>query len=174
MATPIKEQRINEIKDKVQKAKAIFLFQYHGLNVQDMQDLRSKVRKEDGEIKVFKNTLVKKALEGMPLKEVLEENLEGPIACVFSYKDAVLTAKTLVEFTKEDNPLNIKTGILGLKKIVLNEIKQLAKLPSRKILLAQLLSTMNAPLTSLVTVLSAVPRDFVYALKAIEDKKGKV
>lgn len=173
MAAAIKEQRVNEIKEKIQKSKALFLFQYHGLNVQELQELRSKVRKEKGEIKIFKNTLVRKALEGFPLKDLLHEDFKGPIACAFSYGDVVLTAKTLVGFTKDENPLQIKTGVLSSKKISLGEIKQLAKLPPKEILIALLVGTIAAPLRALVTVLLGSARDFVYVLKAIEDKKAK-
>ncbi|OGP02308.1 MAG: 50S ribosomal protein L10 [Deltaproteobacteria bacterium GWA2_38_16] len=168
-----KEQIVQEIKKKVSESKAVFLFEYHGLNVQDMTTLRTDLRRKNGELKVFKNTLVKKALQETPLKDLLEKDFKGPIACAFGYSDEVTVAKTLVDFKKEDASLNIKSAVLGSQKISLNEIKQLSKLPSKEIMLGQLLATVAAPVRGLVTVLSAVTRDFVYVLKAIEDKKGK-
>ncbi len=160
-----KETVVQEIQEKLSGSKGYFLFEYHGLNVADVTGLRRKLRERGGELKVYKNTLLKKALKGV------EADLKGPLACAFAYTDVVPTAKTLVEFEKEEKPLTIKTGVLGDKVISLNEIKQLAKLPSRDVLLAQWVGAFSAPIRAWVNVLSAVPRNFVYALKAIEQSK---
>lgn len=168
-----KEKTVQDIQDKFKKSQAVFLFEYHGLNVADMTGLRMKLREGQGELKVLKNTLVKKALEGSPLKETVASDFKGPIACAFSYADAVATAKVLVGFKKEDQSLHFKSGVLNERKIQIQEIKALAKLPSREVLLAHLLGTLVAPISSFVIVLAAVPRKFLYALKAIEEKKEK-
>ncbi|MBI3019114.1 MAG: 50S ribosomal protein L10 [Deltaproteobacteria bacterium] len=168
-----KEKAVQDIQEKFKKAQAVFLFEYHGLNVTDMTGLRMKLREGQGELKVLKNTLVKKALEGSPLKETVASDFKGPIACAFSYADAVSTAKVLVDFKKEDQSLNFKSGVLKEKKIQVQEIKALAKLPSREVLLAHLVGTLAAPISSFVNVLAAVPRKFLYALRAVEEKKGK-
>lgn len=168
-----KEKAVQDIQEKFKKAQAIFLFEYHGLNVADMTGLRMKLREGQGELKVLKNTLVKKALGGSPLKEMIAVDFKGPIACAFGYSDAVATAKVLVDFKKEDQSLNFKSGVLKEKKIQVQEIKALAKLPSREVLLAHLVGTLAAPISSFVRVLAAVPRKFLYALRAIEEKKGK-
>ena len=168
-----KEKEVQTIQEKFKKAQAVFLFEYHGLNVADMTGLRMKLREGEGELKVLKNTLVKKALEGSPLKETVGSDFKGPMACAFSYSDIVATAKVLVDFKKEDQSLKFKSGILKERKIEIQEIKALAKLPSREVLLAQLVGTLAAPISSFVSVLAAVPRKFLYALKAIEEKKGK-
>lgn len=168
-----KEKAVQDIQEKFKKAQAVFLFEYHGLNVADMTGLRMKLREGQGELKVLKNTLVKKALEGSPLKEMIAVDFKGPIACAFGYSDAVATAKVLVDFKKEDQSLNFKSGVLKEQKIQVQEIKALAKLPSREVLLAHLVGTLAAPISSFVSVLAAVPRKFLYALRAIEEKKGK-
>ncbi len=168
-----KEKAVQTIQEKFKKAQAVFLFEYHGLNVADMTGLRMKLREGQGELKVLKNTLVKKALEGSPLKETVATDFKGPIACAFSYSDIVNTAKVLVDFKKEDQSLKFRSGILNERKLQVQEIKALAKLPSREVLLAHLVGTLAAPISSFVNVLAAVPRKFLYALKAIEEKKGK-
>ena len=168
-----KEKAVQDIQEKFKKAQAVFLFEYHGLNVADMTGLRMKLREGQAELKVLKNTLVKKALEGSPLKEAISSDFKGPIACAFSYSDAVSTAKVLADFKKEDQSLNFKSGVLKERRIQVQEIKALAKLPSREVLLAHLVGTLAAPISSFVRVLAAVPRKFLYALKAVEEKKGK-
>lgn len=173
MARIEKEKAVQNIQEKFKKAEAVFLFEYHGLNVSDMTGLRMKLQNTQGELKVLKNTLVKKALEGSPLKEAIALDFKGPIACAFSYADAVATAKVLVDFKKEDQSLNLKSGVLKERKVQVQEIKALAKLPSREVLLAHLLGTLVAPISSFVSVLAAVPRKFLYVLKAVEEKKGK-
>ncbi len=173
MPRPEKIETVNSIRTKIEKSKGLFLFEYHGLNVEDLSGLRRKVREEKGEIKVLKNSLVKKAISDTPLNSVLSNDFKGPIACAFGYEDVVAVAKVLVEFTKDDVPLKLRLGLLGDKKLSLSEVKQLAKLPSRIQLLSLLVGTLAAPLRGLVTVLSAVPRDLVYVVKAIEDKKNK-
>ena len=166
-----KEKIVKDIKEKFQSSKGLFLFEYHGLNVSDMTGLRRKFQQEGAEIKVYKNTLVKKALKDTVDTEFLK-TFRGPIACAFGYNDVIPTTKILTEFEKNEKPLNIKSGVLGVQRLSLQEIKQLAKLPSKDLLIAQLVGTFAAPLRALVTVLSAVPRDFVYVLKAIEQKKA--
>ena len=168
-----KQKTVEDIQERFKKAQAVFLFEYHGLTVSDMTGLRMKLREGQGELKVLKNTLVKKALEGSPLKEALAAEFKGPVACAFSYSDVVNTAKILVDFKKEDQFLKFKSGVLKEKKIESQEIKALAKLPSREVLLAHLLGTLAAPISSFVSVLAAVPRKFLYVLKAVEEKKGK-
>ena len=168
-----KEQSVKEIQDKLLKTKGLFLFEYHGLSVEDLTGLRRQLKKGGGELKVYKNTLIRKALQGTTYEESLSKDFKGPIACAFGYEDVVPPAKTLVEFEKEEKKLNIRAGVLKDKKLSTPQILQLAKLPSREVLLGQLVGVLAAPMRAFVTVLSAVPRDFVYALKAIEQKKAK-
>lgn len=166
-----KEQMVQDIKKKIQMSKGIFLFQYHGLSVEDITGLRRKIRQGGGELKIFKNTLVRLALKGTPVEKLLMEELKGPIAYTFSYEDVVSTAKALVEFEKEEKSLELNVAVLNDKKLSFNKIKQLAKLPPREVLLSQLMGTLVAPISALIRVLSAVPRDLIYVLKAIEQKK---
>ncbi|OGQ18266.1 MAG: 50S ribosomal protein L10 [Deltaproteobacteria bacterium RIFCSPHIGHO2_02_FULL_40_11] len=169
-----KAKIIDDIREKINRSRGLIFFEYHGLNVEEVNTLRSKVREGNGEFKVYKNTLLKRALEGHPLKDELAGDLKGPMACVFSYGDIVPSAKVLSKFqNRKEEDLKLKSGVLISKKISSDEIKQIAKLPGREELLAKLVGTLAAPLQAFVTVLSAVPRDFVYALKAIQTKKEK-
>ena len=167
-----KKEIIQDIKSKLKLSKGLFLFEYHGLNVSDMTTLRRKFQTEKSELKIYKNTLLKKALQDSEVDKNFLSEFKGPIACVFGYGDIVPAAKVLTDFEKEEQFLKIKSGLLGIQKLSFNEIKQLAKLPSKDVLVAQLVGTFAAPLKALVTVLSAVPRDFVYVLKAMEQKKS--
>ena len=120
-----KEASVLDIQEKIGKSKGCFLFEYHGLKAEDINGLRRQLKKDKGELKVFKNTLVRLALKGSESEKLLVEEFEGPMACAFSYQDVVATAKTLVEFEKDEKSLNIKTAILDHKKLASNEIKKL-------------------------------------------------
>ena len=168
-----KEKVISQIKEKINLSQGFFIFEYHGLTVEDITGLRRKLKAGGGELKVFKNTLVKKALIGTETEKVIGTDFKGPLACAFGYKDVVAAAKVLIEFEKNEESLKLKAGVLKDKKLLLNDIKQLAKLPSREVLLGKLVGSLASPLRGWVNVLSAVPRNFVFVLKAIEQKKGK-
>src|SRR3989344_1732647 len=112
-----KEASVLDFQEKIEKSTGCFVFEYHGLKSEDINGLRRQFKKEKGELKVFKNTLVRRALKGSELEKLLVEEFKGPVACVFGYRDAVTTAKALVEFEKDEKPLNIKMGILDHKRL---------------------------------------------------------
>jgi large subunit ribosomal protein L10 len=172
-AQKLKQKIVQEIEQKVDKSKGVLFFEYHGLKVDEINTLREKISEGEGEVKVYKNTLFKKALEKAEYKDDVVGELTGPIACAFSYADITPIAKAIVGFKKEnEESLPLKVGVLLNKKISAAEIKEISKLPAREVLLAKLVGTLAAPVQAFVSVLSAVPRDFVYALGAIKDKKG--
>lgn len=166
-----KERIVSEFQDKMKRAQGFLAFEYHGLTVADMTRLRRDVREKGGELKIFKNKLIKKALAGTAVENVLSGDFRGPLASVFGLKDIAAAAKVLVDFQKEEIPLKIRIGVLDNRKISINEIKELAKLPSREILLAKCVGTLTAPLQAFLNVLTAVPREFIYVLKAVERQK---
>jgi len=102
----------------------------------------------------------------------LDGDLNGPTSIAFSYEDPVLAAKLLSEFAKENKALQIKAGVLNNSAISKEQVMSLANLPSREVLLAQLLSVLNMPVTNLANVLSAPTRNLVYALEAVRKQKA--
>ena len=168
----MKEQTLNakvavveEIKDKFSRAQSVIVIDYRGLTVEEVTALRNKMREAGVEYKVLKNTMMSRALHELGIND-LDAILEGPSAVAFGYDDAVAPAKILVEGAKKNNKIEIKGMDMA-------QIKYLAELPSKEVLIAKLLGSMNAPVTNFVGVLAAVPRSFVCALNAIKEKKEK-
>ncbi len=165
-----KEALVEDLNKKFQSAVAVTLVNFPGLTVSEVNELRSKLREVQGEMKVAKNTLLRLAVKGTD-GEALLDHFNGPNAAVFAYEDPVSVAKVLVEFAKDHEALKLRTGILNGKIVDASSLEALSKLPSREVLLGQLLSVLVATPTNLVQVLAAVPRKLLYALKAIEEQK---
>lgn len=166
-----KQQVVAEMHDKLQRAKAVFLADFRGLNVGKVSELRNELRKAEVEYKVVKNTLLELAIRETD-KQALSEHFAGPTAVALSYTNPVAAAKVLSRFDKDQLvPFKLKGGVLSGKAITPADIQALADLPSREVLLAKMLGSMNAPVTNFVCVLAAVPGSFVRALDAIRAKK---
>lgn len=165
-----KEELVGELHDKFSNAEATFVMEYSGITVTSMTKLRGELREASVDFKVVRNTLAKRALDGTKI-ESIKDQFVGPVAVAFTTGDAALAAKTLTVFAKDEPALKFKLGTLGEKILELDEIKNLATLPSRDELLGKLVGTLNGVPTSLVGVLSAVPRQLVYTLRAIEGTK---
>lgn len=167
-----KQQLVTELHDKLKKAKAVFLADFRGMTVETATELRNELRKAAVEYKVVKNTLLEIASRETD-KEALSSQYAGPTAIAISYDDPVAAAKVLSRFAREQqNVFKLKGGVLTGKVITTPEIQALADLPSREVLIAKLLGTMNAPVSNFVGVLAAVPGSFVRALNAIKEKKA--
>lgn len=132
--------------------------------------MRRKLRDVDVEYKVVKNTLLVRASEDTDAA-LIKESFKGPSAVALSYDDPVAPAKVLSDFAKENEKLEIKIGVMEGKILDISAIKALSSLPSREVLLAQVLSAMNGVPTALVGVLSALPRQLLNVLQAIKDQK---
>jgi large subunit ribosomal protein L10 len=166
-----KEQVVAELAQKLASAKASFLADYRGLNVEKVNNLRGELRGVTVEYLVAKNTLLKLAAKGTAA-ECLNDHLVGPTAIAIVMGDPVAPAKVLTTFAKANPKFEIKAGVLDGKLLTIADIKALSELPSREVLLAKLLGSMNAPVTNFVGVLAAVPRSLVQVLAAIQDKKA--
>ncbi|MDD2400798.1 MAG: 50S ribosomal protein L10 [Clostridia bacterium] len=168
-----KKQVVESIKDKFTKAQSVVMMEYRGLNVGEITELRSKMKKAGNEMKVFKNTLVERAADDCGIMG-LNKYLNGPIAWGFSLQDPISAPKVVSEFAKTHKKLIIKGGILEKKAIEEDGVRALAELPSREVLLAQVLAGMQAPLTGMANVLQGPIRKFVYAIEALRKEKEQV
>lgn len=165
-----KVAEVAELSDKFAKAKIAIVADYKGLTVPVLQELRHNLRRNDAEFRVAKNTLLIRAVEETDFKG-LQEHFIGTTAVAVSYGDPVTPAKVISDFCKDHPELKIRTGLLDGKLLSTDDITALSKLPSKEVLLSQMLSVMNAVPTGLVQVLSGVPRTFLYALQAIKEQK---
>lgn len=165
-----KKELVERLAKEVSESEISILIDYKGLDVLKMTDLRSQLRNEGVRIEVVKNSLMKRAAEGTDAA-LMEDFYKGPNAIVLSKDDPVAPARILVDFSKSNEKLEIKAGTFSGKLLNLEEIKQLATMPSKQELLGKLVYTLNAVPTSFVNVLSGVPRSFVNVLNAIKDQK---
>ena len=165
-----KKQVVESLHEKFSRSKIVILTDYKGLDVEHINELRRKLRDAEVEYKVVKNTLIIRASEDTDAA-LIKDYFKGPSALAFSYNDPVAPAKVLTEFAKENEKLEIKIGVMSGKAISLAEIKALSALPSREVLLGQVLSTMNGVSTSLVRALSDVPIRLLNVLQAVKDQK---
>jgi len=165
-----KVKAVEEIKDKFGRCRTAILTDYRGLNVAEITELRRKLKEQHIEYKVVKNTLTKIALKDFDYN--LDEFLEGPTAIAFSYDDPVAPAKVLTDFAKTHKQLEIKAGVVEGKVADKVLIGELAKMPPREQLLANVVGALQSPLYGIVGVLQGTIRDFVYTLQAIQDKKA--
>lgn len=159
-----------DLQGRLKKSTIVILTDYKGLDVSAMNDLRTKLRKANAEYQVAKNSLLVRASEGNDVA-LIKDQFKGPSAIALSYDDPVGPAKVITDFVKENAKLEVKVGVLNGKVIDVAGIKALSSLPSKEVLLAQVLSAMNAVPTSLVTALSDVPRRLVNVLQAVRDQK---
>ena len=170
MKLEAKQQITEDLHDRFARSAIIVLTDYKGLDVTSINDLRRKLRESNIEYQVVKNTLLVRAAEDTEVA-LIKDHFKGPSAVAISYDDPVAPAKVLTQFAKDNNKLEIKVGVLNGKVLDLQAIKALATLPSKEVMLAQLLSTINAVPTSFVRVLAEVPRSLLNVLTAIKDQK---
>lgn len=166
-----KEQVVAEFSAKLKKAQAAFLTNYRGLTVEQADDLRGKLRATGVEYSVVKNTLLRLASRGTDM-ECLDEYLAGPTSLTIVLDDPVAPAKVLSDFAKANTAFELKVGVLNGTLLSVDDIKALADLPSRDQLLANMLGSLNAPVSNFVGVLAAIPRSLVQVLGAIQEQKA--
>lgn len=160
-------ETVKSLKEKAAKAKSIILADYRGLSAQSTNDLRAKLKAEDSEMVIAKNTLLKVAFE----EDEVKGDLEGPTMAVFSYADPVSPIKALFEFTKKLELPKIKSAIIEGIYAGKERVEEIKNIPAKEQLFGQIVGTMKSPLSGFVNVLGGVHRKFVYALNAISKKE---
>ena len=151
----LKEAKVAEIKEKLQKSQAVILSDYQGLTVEEDTQLRKNLREAGIEYKVYKNTLVTIAAKELGL-DGIAEYLAGPVSIAFGYDDATAAARILNDFAKDHKKLELKAGIVDGEVYDKAKIEQLASIPSKEVLIAKLLGSIKAPLSNLAYLLSAI------------------
>ena len=151
----LKEAKVAEIKEKLEKAQAVVLAKYQGLTVEEDTLLRKNLREAGIEYKVYKNTLVTLAVKELGI-EGFDEYLEGPVSIAFGYDDVTAPARILNDFAKDHKALELKAGIVDGELYDAAKIQQLATIPSKEVLIAKLLGSFKAPLSNLAYLLNAI------------------
>jgi large subunit ribosomal protein L10 len=170
---PDKVATVDEVKSKVAGTSTAVVTEYRGLTVSQISRLRRQLRTLGADYKVFKNTLVLRAISGTSV-EPIGEFLQGPTAIAFVDGDVSAVAKALRDFAKESPKLIVKGGVTDGKLLSMKDLSALADLPSRDVLLAQLAGLLASPLRTMAGLLKAVPQNLAYGLSALIDSKGGV
>ena len=166
-----KKEVVAEVTARLAKAQSVILAEYRGLPVEDITVLRRDARASGVYLRVLKNTLARRAVQGTPF-EKLSDQMVGPLAYGIS-DDPVAAAKVLHTYAKKNEKLVIKGGMMPNYLMSAKEVGNLATMPSREELLAKLLGTMQAPIAKFVQTLNEVPTKFVRAVAAVRDQKEK-
>ena len=151
----IKEAKVAEIREKLEKAQAIVLADYQGLTVEEDTALRKTLREAGVEYKVYKNNLVTLAAKELGI-EGLDSYLEGPVSIAFGYEDATAPARVLHRFAKDHKKLELKAGRVEGTLYNKEEVEKLATIPSKEVLIAKLLGSFKAPLSNVAYLLNAI------------------
>lgn len=153
-----KKQVVASIVEKFQKAQSIVFVDYRGLNAEETTNMRADCRKAGVEYLVLKNTMIERAAEELNITG-LKAHLEGPTAVAFSMNDPASAAKIMLKYAKDTKKLSVKCGFLEGAVVGEDVVQSLSELPSREVLIAKIMGSLNAPVTN-----------FVYAVEAVRKK----
>lgn len=165
-----KKEIVSELHEKFKKCKIAIVTDCKGMNVASITNLRKKLREDGIEYQVVKNTLLRRASEDTAVSAI-QPIFKGPSAIALGYQDPVKPAKILTDFLKESEKLQIKGAVLNGRFLDFKSVQMLSKLPSREVLLSQLLGTLNTIPASLLRTLNAIPQSLLHVLQAVKDQK---
>ena len=165
-----KAEQVDLLTEKLKKAKVAVLTDYRGLTVSQMQELRGKLRTGNVEYRVIKNTLARRAADAAGYKD-LESELKGPVAIAFGYDDLSLPPRLINEFVRTTRlKVDVVGGLVEGRVVDRDQMRQLADLPSREVLLAQLLGTLQSPVAQLVGIMQTPVQQLIGVLDAYKSK----
>jgi len=167
-----KEQIVAEVTEVVGRAQGMFFTDFGGLTVEQATELRREFRKSGVDYRVVKNTLIRKALESVTGYDKVYDKLVGPTGVAFAFNDPVVPAKIIQKFSEKHSKLSLKVCVLDKEVYDGARLAELAKLPSRKEMMASILGSIQSPLTGVPTVINAVLRDLVSVIGEIEKRKA--
>lgn len=167
-----KKEGLQKLEDKISKAKSLVFVGYDKVKIIDQDRLRKTLKKEKGELLVTKKTLLNVAFKDLKIENSENLDLDKEVAVVFGYEDEVMPARVVAQIAKLAANLKIKGGVLENHLVSIEKIKFLSNLPSKQVLQAKLLGSLQAPLSGLVNVLQGNLRGLVYVLKAMSEKSN--
>lgn len=168
-----KEKIVAELKEKFESAKAIIFTDYRGLTVAELSELRRLLKDDRCEYKVVKNTLAEIASRGTVVSAA-KESFKGPVGLAISYDDPVVIARKVLEYSKKNDKLKVTACIAEGVLYAPNDVKTLAELPPKRVLISMIAGALRAPLSKLATLFSATICRFVYALEALKQQRLKL
>ena len=166
-----KKQIVAEVNEVASDALSAVVAQYHGLTVSDMTTLRNRARESGVYLRVIRNTLAKRAVEGTDFV-CMQEAFTGPVLCAFSKEDPGSAARLLKDFSKEYESMNVTAISIGGKLLGADQLGAVASLPTYDQAISQLMSVMNGPITKLTRTLNDVPGKLVRVVAAVKDAKA--
>lgn len=162
-----------EIAERLQKVNGAIVAEYRGLTVAQLTDLRVRLRAAKAEFKIVKNRVAKVAiLEDAKNVEPIADKLKGPVGLVLCYGDVAQAAKSLLDFSKDQENFKVTSGVLDGRGVSAGDLKAISELPSKEVLLSRLVGSLIAPHRNLLGVLTGVQRQLVQVVGAIRDKKS--
>lgn len=167
-----KEQIVTEVAETVGRARGLFFTDFTGLTVEEATELRREFRKVGVEYRVVKNTFIRKALERNSGYEAVYDSLAGPTAVAFAFDDPVAPARVIQKFTDKHKKLSLKLCVVEKQVYEGSKLDELAKMPSRKEMMAAILGSIQSPLAGVPSVLQAVLRDLVSVIDEVGKKKA--
>ncbi|MGC8651312.1 MAG: 50S ribosomal protein L10 [Minisyncoccia bacterium] len=166
-----KQEIVQELLEAISKAKAIYFTSFMGLDVSKISDLRNKLRESNTKAKVAKKTLADLSFKQSGIEINLKEQFDDSIMFDFAFDDPILAAKTLWQFSKQNENLKILGAFMDGKILKREEVIQLAQIPPREVLLGRLVSSLASPIRNLNYVLKGNTYKLVYALSALQSAK---
>jgi len=166
-----KVERVSELKEDIQGSTAMYLTDYRGLSVSEITSLRRNLKDAGADYKVVKNTLFKRAAEGLE-DPALVSTMEGPTAIAFVHNDPIAPARTIVDFMRDHKTLSIKGGYLDGRFYGPSDVTALSKVPPRDQLIAMLVGSLQSPISGFVGTLQGVVSNLVYTLQGLVEKKS--
>jgi large subunit ribosomal protein L10 len=165
-----KKELVAGLKDRFSSAKAVVLTDYKGLTVEEISEARSKFRESKIEYRVVKNTLAKIASDDTPIA-LARDRFEGPVGVAIGFDDPVVVAKSVLEYAKVNEKFEVKCGVIEGSFLEASELKKIATLPSREMLLSMMAGAFSAPMSKLAAGLNATVARLGFALEALKSKK---